>query len=919
MGTLGAQQGKIIDMLRDSQEKLASAILAGNTSVRELLEILGDQEKAHVTEEHVLTRQHIDTRISSLAEQKARQVEYEDFLASLHFPEINLRRSTILDAHKKTFEWILDGSPYRGQGWSNIAEWAQSDGQLYWVLGKPGSGKSTLMNFLVSDQRVNSVLRGGSEESSVLVLSFFFWEAGVDLQKNEIGLLRSLTWQLFQLLDPAVALELYMRVVRPKYPRPIAWTTKQLLPLMSSIPRNIPHRIFLFLDGLDEFKDVENEADAISNVIDSLSQEKNVKICIASRPATCLEALYNDCPKLRLQDLTRSDIALYVEDKLMEASRTSPRLKSAPDTLSEMVSKVVWKAEGVFLWVHLAVQSLVRGIGLDDEWSMLEARLVQIPKGIFDLYSHIWRRVEADSPLHATEAAVYLQLIKRFGSLSMLEIATASSPEIQDVYLEDIDSLTIDRLGMGIDLDRVRRRLNSLCGGFLDLHETSDETNFDMQHMQQAEDSWSSIVDHNIAQQHPGTFRRLSELRRNHYRTKVRFMHRTALEYLESEAGTQLLRNHILSEIELTTRLSCCKSVLVMLTTVELVPSKVIGPRRTPVLTYDELLQREAACEKIRSLVRGNFGSVRTSWAFYEGTNNIDYAQSFISVLEAVPVVYLEQKLRRPGLIDDIDYLTDMLRLLSRGWPCRHGKLWIDCNRLLLELGADPNAMMLGPHRNDLSIDMTIWQYILLEIARGGQFSLEDEQVIGAYVRANADLNVSARFLLFQNPHAINLSTIFGHVKGGFLAYEEATLYRFTLSPSKFNSLLAEVDLNSLPRRPVFFLPQQGWFVLSAEYLRSGSCTPYAQLSWCQSGCLGKIRMLHCNELQMFLQHEKLVDCIEKATVPYEVFSNGNDAFRAAGWTDEEVQELKVPPELLQQSHDGRIRRCTLAPRGDSV
>lgn len=909
MGTLANQEGNILNALKDSQQKLASAILGGNTSVRGLLETLGNQEKAHVTQEHVLTRQHLVTQISSLAERQSRQVEYERFIASLHFPEINLRQDTVSDAHKATFEWILDRSPYEVRQWSNFAEWAQSDEQLSWILGKPGSGKSTLMNFLASDPRVSSILNGDSGKNNVLMLSFFFWEAGVDLQKDQIGLLRSLTWQLFQLLDPTIALELYMRGVRPKYPSPIAWTTKQLLPLLSSLIGNIPQQIFFFLDGHDEFKDVEDEADAIFDVISSLGQEKNVKICISSRPAISLEALYNDCPKLRLQDLTYSDVAQYTEDKLTEASRTYPRLNSAPDTLSEIVGKVVLKAEGVFLWVRLAVQSLVRGIRLEDEWTMLEARLEQMPTGIFDLYSHIWKRLEADSQLHAKEAAVYLQLVKRFGSLSILEIAIASSPETQDVYLKDIDSLTIDQLGTGIDLDRVRRRLNSLCGGFLDLHETSGEFDFDMQ---QVEDSWSRIVDPNIAQQHPGIFRRLSELRRNHYRIKVRFMHRTALEYLRSDIGARIVEGNILSAMELTTRLYRCQLILFMLTTVDFLPGYVVDTAKCQsMLTYDELVQREAGCEKVMSLFRTNLQSVRVYWAFYEGTDDIDYATSFISVLGATPVAWLQHKLSHAGLIGNRDYLTNMLREVA---SCHlyFGDHRILCSRLLLQAGADPNAMILGPHRNDSSIDMTIWQYILLQIVHGGQSSLEDEQLVSAYVRANADLNVSAKLLLFRNLVGRELSTRLGHAKQGFLAYEEATLHRLTHSTNKFNSLLAEVDLSLLPRRPVFFSPQEGWFVLSTDFLRSSSLAPITRGRWRQ-------RDNDYRFLDIYLQHETLVQCIEKAIVPYEVFSNDNDAFRAAGWTDGDIQDLGIALELLQQTHDGRIRRLTPAQQGGSV
>ncbi|KAK4937852.1 hypothetical protein LTR10_021573 [Elasticomyces elasticus] len=441
MGTLAGQHRQILDEFEDSQRKLASDILNGNTVVRDLLETLSDQGRAHVTQEHTLTRQHIDTQFASLAQRQAYQAGFDDFLASLHYPEITLRQDTISDAHRKTFEWIFDRTSHEGRSWSNFAEWAHSNEQLYWVLGKPGSGKSTLMNFLVSDPRLTSALDDGCGNDDVFVMSFFFWEAGIDLQKNRAGLLRSLIWQLLRLLDPSTALLLYADVVRPKHPRPVTWTPKQLLSLLSSLTGNIPQRIFLFLDGLDEFKDVENECDAIGDVIDLLRQQKNVKICISSRPAACLEELYSVCPSLHLQDLTKSDISRYVEDKLSEAAISRPGMRSALRERSDLVSSVISKAQGVFLWVRLAVQSLIRGIRIEDHWPVLEARLERMPEGIFNLYTHMWQRmkIEADHSFNAKEAAIYLQLVRTFGQLSLLEFAIAASPEPQNVYLKNMD------------------------------------------------------------------------------------------------------------------------------------------------------------------------------------------------------------------------------------------------------------------------------------------------------------------------------------------------------------------------------------------------------------------------------------------------------------------------------------------------
>ena len=70
------------------------------------------------------------------------------FLKSLYFPEIHSRQEEIANAHKKTFQWIFDESGEKVRPWSNFIEWLEEGSGTYWISGKAGSGKSTLMNYV---------------------------------------------------------------------------------------------------------------------------------------------------------------------------------------------------------------------------------------------------------------------------------------------------------------------------------------------------------------------------------------------------------------------------------------------------------------------------------------------------------------------------------------------------------------------------------------------------------------------------------------------------------------------------------------------------------------------------------------------------------------------------------------------------
>ncbi|CAO2652866.1 Nn.00g022770.m01.CDS01 [Neocucurbitaria sp. VM-36] len=67
-------------------------------------------------------------------------------LEQLWFEEINYRYENIRDAHHHTLSWLFGAGEQHSP--ATFDEWLSSDDGLYWISGKPGSGKSTLMKFL---------------------------------------------------------------------------------------------------------------------------------------------------------------------------------------------------------------------------------------------------------------------------------------------------------------------------------------------------------------------------------------------------------------------------------------------------------------------------------------------------------------------------------------------------------------------------------------------------------------------------------------------------------------------------------------------------------------------------------------------------------------------------------------------------
>ncbi|KIW77686.1 hypothetical protein Z517_07519 [Fonsecaea pedrosoi CBS 271.37] len=517
LGTLAAQQTNVLDQLNDWQRKIYSEIVAGNTRIDSLIKTTAEDVKAHTMLEHNITRRATSTENSTILSMPGQL--RQTLIASWK------RQDTIDDAHRKTFEWIFDSTAHTKCPWDNFMLWTQDDNPIYWILGKAGSGKSTLMNFVVQDERTREAFKR------------------VDLQKNQVGLLRSIIWQILKLVDVSTSVQIWSTMLQKiSPPLPTVWTQKQLRRILQSLVQMICDPICLFLGGLDEFQGVEDHFEAIGDIIGVFRDRQKTKICIASRPSACLDSLYKTSPHLRLQDLTMSDITRYVEDKLTRTlSSDSYRwlATSASMEMHELIREVVLRAQGVFFWVRLTVESLVRGIQKDDDWRILARRLEQMPQGIFHLYEHMWKRMEADHPLYAREAAAYLQYVQERPFCSLIELTMACDESLQESYLDKLATCDLRTLGQELNAETSKKRILTRCAGFLEIHGSIDENEKDrslLVRLWGVEDGDTDLI------HYPETMKRLVEINKSHRRLYVSFLHRTAREYLETESGKKLLQ-----------------------------------------------------------------------------------------------------------------------------------------------------------------------------------------------------------------------------------------------------------------------------------------------------------------------------------------------------------------------------------------
>ena len=393
--------------------------------------------------------------------EKARKRYRQLFLESLHYPEITRRQDTVTEAHQKTFHWVYDtdGFDKSARRWQSIAEWLENGDGVYWINGKAGSGKSTLMNYLSHHERTLGLLRVWSGTKKMLSPKYFFWSTGTTLENSVEGLLRSLLYQIFREVPSLIPVSCENRSASAfaeecsdNYGPIATWTLRTLRTTFQTVIRQTEttYRICIFIDGLDE---INADPDAAIGEITSMTSF-GVKVCLSSRPERSFNDAFESCAKLRLQDLTEHDIREFAADKL------EPWLRAeAEDEVSKMMNDIAEKAQGVFLWVDLVVKALTKGLKNDDSLEQLQMRVASTPSDIEAVYAKMLGKI--DEP-HRKEAARLFQMALVGLTYSFLDVAL--------VLYDHCDRVSETSVSEVLRLcHRTQNRIPTVCGGLLDI------------------------------------------------------------------------------------------------------------------------------------------------------------------------------------------------------------------------------------------------------------------------------------------------------------------------------------------------------------------------------------------------------------------------------------------------------------------
>lgn len=262
---------------------------------------------------------------------------------------------------------------------------------LLWIKGKPGTGKSTLMVFL------HEQLSYSRSESHVIHLNFFFYARGKYLQHTQLGMLRSLLYQIFN-RDESIR-----KTVREFYKQNVGldvgpgheWELSQSQ-LEEAFQKAVlasasVNQVVIFVDALDEAG--ATSALGLATYFHELnaSAEKEnlkLKICIScrhypvpsSRPAV----------EITVENHNHGDITNYLQDHLS----TSPAIRG-----QQLADKLIEQAGNMFQWACVILPFVQQKLAEGDSPEVVFNWLKEVPtprEDMNDTYQYILDHVITD-------------------------------------------------------------------------------------------------------------------------------------------------------------------------------------------------------------------------------------------------------------------------------------------------------------------------------------------------------------------------------------------------------------------------------------------------------------------------------------------------------------------------------------------
>ncbi|RDW56452.1 hypothetical protein BP6252_14154 [Coleophoma cylindrospora] len=317
---------------------------------------------------------------------------------------------------ENTCSWLLP----------TLIDWKQSaSSSVLWVQSPPGYGKSVLTAAVI--EKMAELNRLSSES---LQLAFYYCKSNDNGRRYNVEVAKSLLTQILNanLNNQTIIRSLMDICDSSTQPRAIQDSEQALWAILKQIIQLVSQKqVMLVVDGVDElFPD--KQVDFVHNILSVLNYDYRlpvpVKLFLTSRSEPVLK-VFDSHPSITLCILssiqTISDIEIYTRN----AVETSSTLRALDVGLrKDIISRLVNKSEGMFLWAKLMIHELEKQKSSSDIQRMLN----RLPSGMKEAFSIIIGQMEEG----CNGDIIFQYLTATFRPLTLPELTELLEMESED-------------------------------------------------------------------------------------------------------------------------------------------------------------------------------------------------------------------------------------------------------------------------------------------------------------------------------------------------------------------------------------------------------------------------------------------------------------------------------------------------------
>jgi hypothetical protein len=310
-----------------------------------------------------------------------------ELLDSLTNEGENSRQQRVVQNLEGTCQWLVCKDEFIA--WKCAPQRADSK-VILWIKGKPGSGKSTLMKFLIHETI--------KEHPEAIVLNFFFDARGSDIERTLTGLFRSLLRQIFE-QNSSMLDECLLRYRQKRSKGSYQWSEDDLTKSLRTAVLSVKNRlIYIHVDALDECE--EEDVNEHKNARRMIQFFEDLLIACQRMSVHMFFVLSSrHYPHITIRRTIRTlEIAMESENFTDIRKYATSQLGSERSEQSfaerDLLDQVAQRSNGIFLWAVLVARELKTAQDRGLATRHLKRILEDLPPELNALFARIMQHID---------------------------------------------------------------------------------------------------------------------------------------------------------------------------------------------------------------------------------------------------------------------------------------------------------------------------------------------------------------------------------------------------------------------------------------------------------------------------------------------------------------------------------------------